>query len=108
MTYADISTLAESIGLPFAYYQFEDGTGIAPPFLVFMIGYDDFYADDSNYQRIAEVTFELYTDYKDFVLEDRVADALTAAGLTFTQDETFIDSERMHLTTFGFETLLTR
>ena len=33
MSYEDIATMIESIGLPYAYYQFPEGTGQEPPFV---------------------------------------------------------------------------
>ncbi len=109
MTYQDLQTLAASVGLETAYYQFEDGTGREPPFLVWHIpSNNDMYADNINYQEIPHVVFELYTKYKDFELENRVEDILTGADLSYTKQESDIDSEHMHLTIYEFETIITR
>lgn len=62
MSYEEIATMIESIGLPYAYYQFPEGTGQEPPFVVFFYSnIDDLYADDINYQRIVTLNIELYT-----------------------------------------------
>ena len=109
MTYKEVAQLAASFGIPSAYYQFEDGTVTAPPFLCFIFpNSTDFYADGENYQKVEKCTFELYTDYKDFTLESTVEDGLKAAGLTYTRSETYIDSERMHLTTYDFDVVITK
>lgn len=108
MTYQAIATLAASAGLPTAYYQFPMAEAQAPPFLVWLItGSADEYADNSNYQRIETCQFELYTDAKDFALEQTVEAALSGAGLTWRKDEGFLDSERMHMTTYQFQVVIT-
>ena len=108
MTYKQIASMIETVGLPFAYYQFPDNTPQEPPFLVFYYdNSDDVYADNSNYQRITELTIEFYSDSKDFFYETLIEDTLTASGLTYRKSEQFIDSERMHETVYGLEVLIT-
>ena len=67
MTYKEVSTMVKSIGLPYAYYQFPEGTAEAPPFICFYWSEDnDLKADNINYQKIERLNIELYTDNKDF------------------------------------------
>lgn len=97
MTYTEISEMVESIGLPFAYNQFPEGTDTAPPFICFLIdGSSDFIADGMNYAKIRPLVIELYTDNKDFALEAQVEAALNAAGLVYSRSEEYIGSERMY------------
>lgn len=108
MTYKQIASMIETVGLPFAYYQFPDNTPQEPPFLVFYYdNSDDVYADNKNYQRITELTIEFYSDSKDFFYETLIEDTLTASGLTYRKSEQFIDSERMHETVYELEVLIT-
>lgn len=108
VTYKEIGDLAASVGIPSAYYQFPNNTALAPPFLCFVItGSADLYADGANYQRIDAVQFELYTDEKDFTLEAQTEAALTGAGISWAKDEGFLDSEKMHMTTYRFEVVIT-
>lgn len=101
MTYAAIAEMIEAVGLPWAYYQFKDDTKQAPPFVVYYYpDSDDFFADDKNYQKIRALIVELYTDEKDFALEAAVENALMDAGLSYTRDEAYIDTERMHMVTY--------
>ena len=107
MTYREIDDLVASIGLPYAYYEFRDGTGIAPPFICFFYpDSNDFMADDKNYQAIRPLTLELYTDNKDFALEALVENALTSAELPFTRTEEYIDTERMFQITYDTEVVI--
>lgn len=96
MTYKEISDLVEGIGLPFAYYEFPEGTDQAPPFICFFFQEStDLLADDKNYAKIRPLVIELYTDNKDFALEEQVETALNTAGLVYSRSETYIGSERM-------------
>lgn len=97
MTYQEVAALLASIGLPTAYDHFEVGNAADPPFICFYFeGSDDIAADNTNFQRIRPLTVELYTDNKDFALEERVEAALNGAGLVYSRSETYIDSERMY------------
>lgn len=108
MTFKEVATLAASVGIPSAYYQFPNNTGMAPPFLCFIFtGSNDMLADDKNYQRIETCQFELYTDVKDFALEKSVESALTGAGLVWARNEGYIDTEKMHMTTYTFDVVIT-
>lgn len=107
MTYADVKNMISGIGLPFSYYQFPE-TGVAPPFVCyFYTGSDDFVADDRNYQRIRPLSVELYTKTKDFYLEAAVEDALNSAGLVYTRDETYLNSERMNMVVYNTTVVIT-
>lgn len=108
MTFKEVADMAAAVGIPSAYYQFPNGTKQAPPFLCFIFtGSGDMYADDANYQKIEGCQFELYTDTKDFDLEAQVEAVLAEAGITWSRDEGFLDSEQMHMTTYQFGVVIT-
>jgi len=107
MTYKEIATMVSSIGLPYAYYQFPEGTGQAPPFVVFFYSnIDDLYADDSNFQRIAQLNIELYTREKDFEKEATVEGILQNSGLSYYKEENYIDSEKMYQIAYEMEVII--
>ncbi len=107
MTYKEIATMISSIGLPYAYYQFPDGTEQAPPFVVFFFtDTDDVFADDSNYQRIATLNIELYTDQKDFERESALEEILLNNNLTYYKEENYIDSEKMWQIAYEMEVMI--
>lgn len=96
MTTQEVAKMVADIGLPYAYYEFPDGTQQEPPFICFYFpDNDDFYADNSNYVGIKRLYIELYTNEKDFELESTVETALKEAGLTYYRNETHIKTERM-------------
>ena len=103
MTWKEINTLVESIAtaleIPSAYYVF--ATPQEPPYLVWMLERNDFYADDSNYKKIARVSIELYTDNKEPGMEATIESLLP---FSYTYGSSYIDSEKMYQTTYDFET----
>ena len=109
MTYQEINTLIESIGVPSAYYQFTADTAAPPPFICFYFDNDpDLHADNVNYQKIAHLIIELYTDEKDFDLESTVESALNTAGISYGRNETHIDSEKLYLVTYSTNLIITQ
>ena len=109
MTYKEVATMVGSIGVPFAYYQFPEGTAQACPFICFYFDNDpDLYADNVNYQKIAHLVIELYTDEKDFDLESTVESALNTAGISYARNETYIDSEKLYLVTYSTNLIITQ
>lgn len=97
MTYEQIATMIEAVGLPFAYHHFDTDDTPALPFIAFHYpARDDFSADNINYQQIVELNIELYTDNKDFQAEARLEAVLNQYGLFFLKDETYINNERMY------------
>ena len=107
MTYKQIASMVSSIGLPYAYYQFPEGTAQVPPFVVFFyVDTDDVFADDTNYQRIATLNIELYTSEKDFATESTVEQILTNNNLTYYKEENYIDSEQMWQIAYEMEVII--
>ena len=105
MTYKEIKTLLSTTNLPVVYYQWPEGQAPEPPYLVFYYpGDNDFIGDNSNYQKIRELTVELYTDQKDFALEETVEGVLS--GMVYSRYETYIDDERMFLVTYEMEVII--
>lgn len=106
MTYADVSAMIQSIGLPFAYDHFE-GTDQAPPFIAYIYtGNDDLAADNRNYQKIKSLQIELYTDNKDFALEEAVEAVLSGYELYYSEEEGYLSDEQMYMHTYTMEVVI--
>ena len=86
MTYQEIAQMIESIGLPYAFYQFPDDTEQAPPFICFLYDYN-------------------YT-YADVPLESAVEAVLGEHEMTWSKESVFIDSERMWQTSYSMEVFI--
>ena len=107
MTHKEIAAMVESIGLPYAYYQFPEGTGQVAPFVVyFYTQIDDVYADMQNYVRKPVLNIELYTSEKDFDLEAKVEEIISGKGLTYYKEENYINSEGMWQIAYEMEVII--
>lgn len=108
MTYQEVATMIASLNIPFAYYQFPEGTEQACPFICFFFeDSNDLAADNENYQKIRPLSIELYTDNKDFALEQSVESLLNDNGLYYTREESYLNSERMYMVTFTTQIVIT-
>lgn len=109
MTYQDVKSMINSVGIPFAYYQFSEDTAKPTPFICFYFsGDNDFLADDVNYQKVRTLVVELYTDEKDFLLEETLEDVLTANEFVYSKSESYIDSEKMLMVTYTTDVIITK
>lgn len=106
-TREEIETMMESMDLPLAYYQFDEGTAQAPPYVVFFYSTDsDVFADDSNYVDKEQLNVELYTRYRDFDLEKQVEAILESNGFTYGKEASFIESERLYQIAYEMEVII--
>lgn len=104
MTYQEISEMIKGIGVPYAYYQFPEGTGQAPPFICFYYSEQrGFYADNINYAKPVNLIVELYTKNKDFALESLVENTLNENEIPYAKLESYIDSEKLFMQTYESE-----
>ena len=107
MTFQEVKNMVESIGLPYAYFQFPEKTGQAPPFICFFYtNSDDLFADDSNYQDIRRLNIELYTSTKDFALEKTIEDTLKLNGFSYYREENFIETEKIWQIAYEMEVMI--
>lgn len=109
MTYKEVATMIRSIGLPFAYHQFNEDTAVEPPFVCYSYpASDDVQADNINFQRIEQLQIDLYSDDKDFDNEAAVEAVLLNNGISWEKLESYIDSERLYMVTYQAEVLITQ
>ena len=106
MTYDDICSLVEEIGLPYAYDHFAEGESPDPPFLVFLLpGTNNFMADGEVYEQVTEVSIELYTDLKMPPLERQVESVLKTYDIPWDKTEVWIEEEKMFEVRYELEVL---
>lgn len=110
MTPKQVADMIRSIGIPFAYHSFPDGPNTQapdPPFICFMYtSSDGMYADDSNFTDITGLAIELYTDAKNFTIENTVETVLKQSGFSYSKNETYLTSERMVEVIYEMEVIL--
>ena len=107
VTFKRINEMIESLDIPYAYYQFPEGTAQPTPFICFYYSNQDGVdADNINYVRVVRLVIELYTDNKRFDLEDKIHNLLTKNEIAYQQYESYIDTEQMLLNTYEMEVYL--
>ena len=107
MTYEEVASMISAVGVPYAYHHFDEGSGQQPPFITFYFdGDNDLKADNVNYQKVRPLTIELYTDNKEFELEEAVESLLSAHDLAYSRTEEYIDSERMYMVAYYTEVII--
>lgn len=120
MTYKEVYQVVSGITvststtdtIPCAYWMFpeDDPNNPAPPppfICYYYTDSNDLLADGINYQKIRGLTVELYCDNKDFTLEKAVEDKLTSNGFVYAKSEDYIESEKLYMTTFETEVIIT-
>ena len=92
----DLKTLLDQLGIPVAYSHFNKATN--PPFVAYRrYSQSNFGADNKVYEKVDNYYIELYTEFKDVELEERLEDLLTQADIFFNvESEDYIDTEKMY------------
>lgn len=104
MTAENVTQMLEEMKLPFAYHHFAEGESPDPPFLVYLYpGADNFAADGVAYFKVNKLHIELYTDYKDIDLEEKVEAVLIGHGLFYDKSEVWISSEKLYEVLYQME-----
>ena len=99
----ELVKIIEEMWIPFAYDHFAEGESPDPPFLCYLLpGSDNFAADGRVYYKMSEVRIELYTDFKDVSLEEKVTAVLDNHGIFYEQSEVWIEEEKLYEVAFEF------
>lgn len=99
----ELVKIIEEMDIPFAYDHFVEGENPEPPFLCYLLpGSDNFAADGRVYYKMSEVRIELYTDFKDVSLEEKVTAVLDSHGIFYEQSEVWIEEEKLYEVAFEF------
>ena len=91
-----IKNLLEQLNIPVAYSHFN--TSVTPPVAVYRRSTtNNFGADNKVYKKNNNYYVELYTQYKDPELEQRLEDLFDNAEIFYeVESEDYIDSEKMY------------
>lgn len=99
MTKEQIEEMLKTIGLPFRYHHFtqKEMKDIPLPIVVWIVPEtDNFFADGQTYKKIKKLDIELYTDEKDWDLEEKLEGILGQYGIAWQQTASeWLDSEKM-------------
>lgn len=106
MTRIEVAQIIAGIGLPYAYYTFENSIAPEYPFIVYYYnGDDDKLADNTNYLKVDQLIVELYAKDVDFDLEETVENTLNNYGIVYSKTRTYIQQELAWQTTYESEVI---
>lgn len=104
MSREEIEAMLDRTEIPYRYFLFEEKEAVEPPFLVWYLpDTDNFSADGQVYYRIDSLNLELYTDQKDFDLEERVERILDEQGIYWDKTEAYLEEEQMYEVLYEME-----
>lgn len=98
MEIADFKAILESIDIPVVYHSFQaSGMEVKqPPYLCWYVKEsDNVPGDDKVVSKFNRINIELYTDYKNPELEQKLEDALDGASIFYEKTELYIQEEKM-------------
>mgnify|MGYP001060004554 FL=1 len=101
----ELINILKETEIPFAYDHFAEGESPEPPFICYLLpGSNNFSADGKVYFKANEVHIELYTDFKDLTVEQKLEAVLDEHGIFYNKSETWIESEKLYEVLYIFET----
>ena len=99
MTSEQIEQMLKELGVPFKYHHFtqKEMEDVHLPIVVRLVpDTDNFFADGKTYHKIRKLDIELYTDEKDWALEQKLEDILDKYEIAWQQTASeWIQSEQM-------------
>lgn len=107
MLLSELTALLDEIKLPYTYRAFPEKKSPKLPFICYLLDSASPEAgDNQNYVTITELSIELYTEQKDFAIEQLIENTLTAHEIPFSKDETWLEDERMQMVIYTTEVLI--
>lgn len=103
MTLVELKQLLDQTGYPVTYSHFNNGAPSVPYICYLFVDSENFFADNTVFSEGANIDIELYTSKKDLAAEKKLKDVLLANGITFEQNEVYIESEKLFKNTFEVE-----
>ena len=102
MTLTEVRDMLAETGISFTYHHWENPPGL--PYGVYLDPYsNNFAADDIVYLPVTHVQIELYADEKDPEAEASIESALTAHGIYYEKECTYIPDQRLYETIYEIE-----
>ncbi len=107
MTYTEIVEMLTGTEIPFTYYSWPEKEAPQLPYICYYYpSSDNEPADNKVHKRIENLTIELYTDYKDFALEEALQDILDENSIVWERDEEYITNEHMFMITYSTQVVI--
>lgn len=96
MTYEEIEQMLLEMGLPVAYWNFDDEEVPTAPYIIFSLPEsDNMAADGKVYQKVNKLYIELYVNSKSPRIEAQLEELMDAHGLFYNRQEYYIEKDKM-------------
>jgi hypothetical protein len=112
MTLAEVNNMMAEItqrcGLTdYTYYQFADDSAPELPYMIFYYpSSNNDGADNVVWQKINRLNIELYTDNKEFSIENELETVLAEHGFFYEKSEQYIKDEKMYEVLYEMEVVI--
>lgn len=104
MKLSEIAEMIDTIGIPFTYDQWAEDEAPDLPYIAYYYPRTrGEYADDQNFIQINGLNIELYTEHKNFELENQIIRMLNENMIPFDSSEQYLTSEKMYEVLFECE-----
>lgn len=107
MKISEIKDMLAETGVPATYSHWTEKDVPPLPYICWRLpNSNNFAADNRAYQQVEQLVIELYTDVRDFALENSIIAVLDSYELVWDRDSNWISSESMNETDFTADVLI--
>lgn len=101
MTLQELYIELKKLQLPVQYYMFQEGQAPRLPYIIYFNPSEQ-HANADNLTHIVakDVIIEVYSEFKDLSLEDKLKELFNRNKLTYTFQETYLKEERMYMVAY--------
>ncbi len=97
-TLQELYTQLKTLQLPVQYYMFQEGQAPNLPYIIYYNPSEQHEnADNATLHVSKDVIIEVYSEFKDLSLEDKLKELFDKNKLTYTFQETYLKDERMYM-----------
>ena len=101
MTLQKLYTQLKTLPLPVQYYMFQEGQAPALPYIIYFNPSEQHAnADNLTFHVSKDVIVEVYSEFKNLSLEDKLKELFDKNKLTYTFQETYLKEERMYMVAY--------
>lgn len=106
MTYGEIVSMINEMGMPYAYNHFAEGQRPATPFIVFNLPRSDhFSADGGVFKKLMRLEIDLYSALKAPNTEKTVEDILDTHNFFYEKREEWLSTDKYYLINYAMEVI---
>lgn len=104
MSFSEVEQMIAELGLPYAYWCFDEDEVPAAPYIIFsMPESDNMAADGRVYQKVNKLYIELYVSEKSSRIEAQLEELLDAHELFYNRQEYYIEIDKMFEELYSLE-----